>query len=122
MSDNKQAADLESRRSISDDEIVTERKLVRRSFLSKTGAVLAGAAGVVVGARAWARNSAQDPDKRPADPDKRPEDPDKRPEDRKPEDRKPEDRKPEDRKPEDRDKRPADPDKRPADPDKPPVR
>jgi hypothetical protein len=113
----------ESLQSLTDDQIVTERKLPRRSFLSTTGAFLAGAAGVVSGLRAATiPNASQDtkrpddPDKRPADPDKRPADPDKRPADP---DRRPADpdKRPEHRDP---DKKPADPDKRPADPDKPP--
>lgn len=101
--------------SVTDDEIVTERKLPRRSFLSASSAFLAGAAGIVSGLRASpVLNSPQgDPDKRPADPDKRPADPDKRPSDR--------DKRPDpDKRPSDRDKKPADPDKRPSDPDKPP--
>jgi hypothetical protein len=115
MNDKNKPTDLESLQTITDDQIVTERKLPRRSFLSTTGALLAGAAGVVSGLRASAlRNSSpddpkkpEDPDKRPADPDKRPADPDKRPADP-------------DKRPRDSDRKPADPDKRPADPDKPP--
>lgn len=124
MSDENR--DLESLQTIKDDQIVTERKLPRRSFLGTTGAFLAGAAGIVSGVRAASvRNSTHDdpkkpddPDKRPADPDKRPDDPDKRDHDKKPADPDKRDR---DRKPADPDKRPADPDKRPADPDKPPA-
>ena len=111
----------ESLQSLTDDQIVTERNLPRRSFLSTTGAFLAGAAGIVSGLRAAAMPNASqdtkrpdDPDKRPEDPDKRPADPDKRPADP---DKRPEHR---ERRPEDPDKKPADPDKRPADPDKPP--
>ncbi|MBV9761360.1 MAG: hypothetical protein JO340_12410 [Acidobacteriaceae bacterium] len=115
---------------IADDEIVTERRLARRSFLASSGVFLTGAAGIVSGLRATTlRNPNQDdpkkpddPDKRPDDPDKRPADPDKRPADpdKKPEDRekRPEDR---ERKAADPDKRPPDPDRKPADPDKPPA-
>ena len=107
--------DLEPLRTVTDDQIVTERKVRRRSFLSATGAVLAGAAGIVSGVRASGlQNSPQsDPDKKPADPDKKPADPDKKPADP---DKKPADP---DKKPADPDKKPADPDKKPADPDNP---
>jgi outer membrane biosynthesis protein TonB len=115
---NAEATDKESLQTITDDQIVTERKVPRRSFLSTTGALLAGAAGIVSGVRASSfQNSSQDdPDKKkPADPDKKPADPDKKPADP---DKKPADP---DKKPADPDKKPADPDKKPADPDKPPV-
>jgi hypothetical protein len=115
-----ETGDLQSLRSLTDDEIVTERKLPRRSFLGTTGVVLAGAAGIVSGMKASGLHSApqDDPNKRPADPDKKPEDPDKRPDDahKKPEDR----RKKEDKKADDAHKRSTDPDRRPADPDKRP--
>ncbi len=107
---------------LTDEQIVTERRLPRRSFLGATGALLTGAAGIVSGVRAsTVRNSPYDDPKRPDDPDKRPADPDKRPEDR---EKKPADP---DKRREDPDKRPEadkprDPDKRPPDPDKPPVR
>lgn len=118
-----EVTELESLETITDGQIVTERKLPRRSFLSASGAVLTGAAGLVAGLRIANAKSAsaddpkkpEDPDKRPADPDKRPADPDKRPADP-------------DKRPADPNRRPADPDKRPqeddkrkpADPDKPP--
>ena len=70
---NLKAPNPHASRTLTDDQIVTVRKLPRRSFLSATGVILAGAAAVVTGARAMA----QDPDKRPADPDKRPADSDK---------------------------------------------
>ena len=81
--------------SLSDEEIITERKLPRRAFLSTTGVLLAGgAAAVVAGAKAVAKDFTPqgDPDKpKPADPDKP------------------------------SDQKRGDPDKpRPADPDKPP--
>lgn len=120
---NNEAADLESLETLTDDQIVTERKLPRRSFLGTTGAILAGAAGIVSGLRAATRQNAPqndpdrkpaDPDKRSADPDKRPADPDKRPADP---DKRPADP---DKKSEDRDRKRGDPDKKPADPDKRP--
>ena len=77
------APDLESLRTVTDDEITTERKVPRRSFLGATGALLAGAAGMVSGIRASGlHNSPQDdPDKKPADPNKRSDDPQKRSDD-----------------------------------------
>ncbi len=80
---NAEVPNSESLRTVTDDQIVTERKVQRRSFLSTTGALLAGAAGVVSGVRASAfQDSPQsDPDKKPADPDKKPADPDKKPAD-----------------------------------------
>ncbi len=119
---NIETPDSESPRTLTDDEIVTERKVRRRSFLSTTGAVLIGAAGIVSGASASGLHNPQDdPNKRPADPDKRPADPDKRVDDphKRPEDR----RKKEDdthKRADDPDKRPANPDRKPADPDKKP--
>ncbi len=98
----------ESLDSVTDDQIVTERKLPRRSFLTAGGVVLTGAAGLVAGLRkASAKTASPDDPKKPDDPDKRTDDPDKRPADP-------------DKRPADPDKRPADPDKRPADPDKRP--
>ena len=108
MSD-RETEGLDPLRTLTDDQIVTEQTLPRRSFLSRTGALLGGATGIVSGLRASGlHHSAQDdPDKKPADPDKKPADPDKKPADP-------------DKKPGDPDKRPADPDKKPADPDKKP--
>lgn len=116
MSDGKTEG-LDPLRTVTDDQIVTERTLPRRSFLSRTGALLAGATGIVSGIRASGLGySAQDdPDKKPADPDKRPDDAHKKPADT---DKKPADP---DKRPADPDKRPADPDKKPADPDKKPA-
>ena len=51
---NSEAKDLESLDSLTDDQIVTERKLPRCSFLGATGALLTGAAGMIVGVRASA--------------------------------------------------------------------
>lgn len=113
----------ESPRTLSDDEIVTEQKVPRRSFLSTTGALLTGATGLVLGARASGLlNSPQDdPNKRPADPDKKPADPDKKVDD--PHKKEEERRKKEDdphKRADDPNKRPPDPDRKPADPDKRP--
>lgn len=100
----------ESLRALTDEEIITKRNLPRRSFLSTSGALLAGIAGIVSGAQAVAQD---DPKKRSDDPPK-PDDQSK-PEDRpKPNDQpKPDDkRKPEDRrKPDENRKRSSDPDK-----------
>jgi hypothetical protein len=120
---NAEVPDLESLRTVTDDEIVTERKLPRRSFLSRTGAVLAGAAGIVSGVRAAAPHSPQqdDPDKKPADPDKKPADPNKRTDD--PHKRADDTHKREDdthKREDDTRKKADDPDKKPADPDKRP--
>lgn len=49
--------------SLSDEQIVTERKLGRRSFLAATGALLLGAAALASGV------SAQDAQQKAADPD-----------------------------------------------------
>ena len=91
---DKKTENVESLPSLTDDQIVTERKVARRSFVATSGALLAGAAGLLAGLRAaTARTVSQDdpkprpddpprpedPDRRPADPDKpRPEDPDRR--------------------------------------------
>ncbi len=116
-----EATDSESLGTITDDQIVTERKVPRRSFLSTTGALLVGAAGIVSGVRAATPQN--DPDKKPADPDKKAADPDKKPAD--PDKRRAEDPDKKaadpDRKAADPDKKAADPDKKPADPDKPPT-
>lgn len=69
----------ESVRSISDEDIVTERKLPRRSFLRTSGALLASGAGVV--ATAGMARAQDDPDKKPEDPDKRRDDTRKRADD-----------------------------------------
>lgn len=123
-----------SARQLSDEQIVTEKSLPRRSFLAATGSVLfAGAAALVLGRTSVAQP--QDPDKpRQDDPDKprrddpdkpRRDDPDKArsqdPDKPRPDD--PDKARPQDPdKPRDPDKaRPPDPDKpRPHDPDKPP--
>ena len=116
---NHEAPDTESLRTVTDEEIVTERKVPRRSFLGATGAVLAGAAGIVTGATATGlHHPPQD------DPDKKPADPDKKPSKKEDETRKKADdasKKADDapKKADDPQKKAADPDKKPADPDKP---
>lgn len=53
---------------VTDEQIVTERKFPRRSFLAATGTLLAGAVAIASGVRASAQQA--DPDKKkPADPD-----------------------------------------------------
>lgn len=87
--DNDTPGGKQPLRTLKDEDIVTARKFPRRSFLSTSGALLAGVAGIVSGAPLA---GLQDPSKRPEDQPK----PDDRP---KPEDRpKPDDQsKPEDR-------------------------
>lgn len=111
--------DQESARSLTDEQIVTEKSLPRRSFLAATGSVLfAGAAALMLGRTSVAQP--QDPDKpKQDDPDKpRRDDPDKP---RRDDPDKPRSQDPDRPRTDDPDKaRPQDPDKaRPADPDKP---
>jgi hypothetical protein len=77
-----QKPDAINQESLTNDEIVTERKVPRRAFLSATGVLLAGGAAVIVaGARAVAQEASQsDPDKaKQSDPDKaKASDPDKK--------------------------------------------
>jgi hypothetical protein len=64
----------ESTRTIADDQIVTERKLPRRSFLTAAGTVLAGGAlAIVSGTRATAQEPDSDakPEKKDNDADKK---------------------------------------------------
>ena len=73
---DKETIHQEPLQTLADDQIVTERKLPRRSFLATSGAFLAGAAAIVSGVRASAQE-ASDPDKKKSgDPDKT--DPDKK--------------------------------------------
>jgi len=75
---NNQNTNEEPRRSLTDEHIVTEKNLPRRSFLAATGAVLVGgAAALVLGRSSMAQT--QDPDKaKTAEPDKaKAQDPDK---------------------------------------------
>jgi hypothetical protein len=114
---DKKTENVESLPSLTDDQIVTERKVARRSFLASSGAVLAGAAGLVAGLRAaTARTVSQDdPKPRPDDPPPPPPPDQPRPEDK---ERRRDD--PDKPRPEDKERRRDDPDKpRPADP-KPP--
>jgi hypothetical protein len=53
---------------VTDDQIVTERKHPRRSFLTATGALLAGAAVIVSGARAETQDKKKE-DEKASDPD-----------------------------------------------------
>ena len=63
--------DLETSRTLTDEQIVTEKKLPRRSFLTTTGALLvAGAAALVSGVGATAQ------DAKPAEAPKKESDPD----------------------------------------------
>src|SRR2546427_10577599 len=57
--ENRKVVNPESPRTLTDDQIVTERKLPRRSFLSAAGTLFAGGA---VGIVAAGRASAQDTD------------------------------------------------------------
>ena len=79
--ERKEPEDQEPCRSLTDEEIVTERTLSRRSFVAATGLFLTGGAMALLTNRsALAQqtdpNKPADPDKRPADPDKQPADPD----------------------------------------------
>lgn len=60
-------------KTVTNEQIVTERKFPRRSFLTATGALLAGAVAIASGVRASAQDAQQasDPDskKKAADPD-----------------------------------------------------
>src|SRR5215467_14556754 len=116
---------------LTDEQIITERTLPRRSFLARTGSVLAGgAAALILGRTAVAQaqdpgkpgggdpDKANDPDKaKPQDPDKaKPSDPNKAPDPDKADKAKAQDP---DKADPDKAK-PSDPDKaKPQDPDKP---
>ena len=105
----REEANLKSSQTLSDEQIVTEKKVPRRAFLGTSGIFLAGgAAAIVSGVRARAAS----PDDTPRnDPDKPA---DKKHDDRDRNDRKRDDRD-RDKKPDDRDKKPHDPDKKPPD-------
>jgi hypothetical protein len=66
---NPEGRSQESPRTLSDDQIVTERKVPRRSFLTATGTHLAGAAALVSGVRGAAQDA--DQQKKESDPDKK---------------------------------------------------
>lgn len=71
----------ESSRTLTDEQIVTERKMPRRSFLTAAGALLVGAAALASGVRAVAQQGADPDSKKAADPDskdKKKTDPDKK--------------------------------------------
>lgn len=61
--DGKESEGMAEKMNLTDDQIVTERKLGRRSFLAATGALLLGAAALASGV------SAQDAPAKAADPD-----------------------------------------------------
>jgi hypothetical protein len=109
----------QSPQTLTDEQIVTEKTIPRRSFLAATGAALVGGAAALV-LRNTAGAQTQDPDKpRNPDPDK-PQDPDKP---RRNDPDKPRRGDPDKPRPQDPDK-PRDPDKpkepdKPKDPDKP---
>lgn len=64
--DAKKDVKQETSRTVTDGQIVTSNKFPRRSFLTATGALLAGAVAAASGLRASAQ---QDPDKKKTDPD-----------------------------------------------------
>src|SRR5690348_320406 len=119
MKSKEDNTDQNSTRTLNDDQILTERKVPRRSFLATAGTLMAGATAIVAGARAtslvaFPQNQTNPDQQKPADPDQqKPADPDSQ---------KPAD--PDQQKPADPDsQKPADPDQqKPADPDqqKPP--
>jgi hypothetical protein len=51
-----------SEKKVTDEQILTQRKFPRRSFLTAAGALLAGAAAVASGVRVSAQEKATDPD------------------------------------------------------------
>src|SRR6266571_7422054 len=66
----REAVNLESSRTLKDDQIVTKRKLPRRSFLTAAGTILAGGAvAIVSGGRAAAQEPT--PEKKDDDADKK---------------------------------------------------
>lgn len=59
----------ESSQTLMDEQIVTERKMPRRSFLTAAGALLVGAAALASGVRAVAQQGSDPDSKKAADPD-----------------------------------------------------
>lgn len=59
----------ESSQTLTDEQIVTERKMPRRSFLTAAGALLVGAAALASGVRAVAQQGSDPDSKKAADPD-----------------------------------------------------
>lgn len=58
-----------SSQTLTDEQIVTERKMPRRSFLTAAGALLVGAAALASGVRAVAQQGTDPDSKKAADPD-----------------------------------------------------
>lgn len=59
----------ESSQTLTDEQIVTERKMPRRSFLTAAGALLVGAAALASGVRAVAQQGTDPDSKKATDPD-----------------------------------------------------
>jgi hypothetical protein len=59
----------ESSQTLTDEQIATERKMPRRSFLTAAGALLVGAAALASGVRAVAQQGSDPDSKKAADPD-----------------------------------------------------
>lgn len=59
----------ESSQTLTDEQIVTERKMPRRSFLTAAGALLVGAAALASGVRAVAQQGSDPDSKKATDPD-----------------------------------------------------
>ncbi len=59
----------ESSQTLSDEQIVSERKMPRRSFLTAAGALLIGASALASGVRAMAQQGSDPDSKKAADPD-----------------------------------------------------
>lgn len=124
MADEKPQKIEQSKKTLTDDRITTERTLGRRSFLTAVGAVVAGGAAALalgdrLNASVPARAQSTDPDKKPADPDKKPGDPDKPGDTDKTDRHKKKMKDPDKRKMKDPDKKKGDPDKKkmkPSDP------
>jgi len=74
VDEGREVVNQESLRTITDKEIVTERRVPRRSFLTAAGTLLAGGALAIVSGR---RAAAQEPDS-DAKPKKKDEDADKK--------------------------------------------
>jgi hypothetical protein len=59
---NPEEINREASPSLADDQIVTERTFSRRSFLTATGALLAGAVALAAGVKGMAQEKGSDPD------------------------------------------------------------
>ncbi|MDE3135358.1 MAG: hypothetical protein KGL59_02185 [Acidobacteriota bacterium] len=64
MAEQNPGAPIPETQTLGDEQIVTERTLSRRSFLTTTGALLAGAVALASGVRAMAQEKGTDPDKK----------------------------------------------------------